>query len=72
MAGETVHWIATRIKAPLGALLCPAWLLTSSRLEVLGLVRACGRDALQVVMTGRPSIRDRPAMPFRVRRLDGR
>jgi hypothetical protein len=67
MAGGTVHWITTRIKAPLGALLCPAWLLTSSRLEVLGPVRACGRDALQVVMTRRPSIRDRPVMPFRVR-----
>jgi hypothetical protein len=66
MAGETAHWI-TEIEAPLGALLCPAWLLASSRLEVLGPVRACGRDALQVVMTRRPSIRDRQARPFRQR-----
>lgn len=66
MAGETVHWI-TKIEAPLGALLCPAWLLTSSRLEVLGPVRACGRDALQVVMTRRPSIRDQQVRPFRLR-----
>jgi hypothetical protein len=66
MAGETVHWI-TKVEAPLGALLCPAWLLTSSRLEVLGLVRACGRDALRVVMTRRPSIRDQQVRPFRLR-----
>jgi hypothetical protein len=66
IAGETVHWI-TGIEAPLGALLCPAWLLTSSRLDVLGPVRACGRDALRVVMTTQPSIRGREVRPFRLR-----
>jgi hypothetical protein len=44
---------------PLPALLCPAWLLTSYRLEVQGQVRACGRDALHVVATRRPGIRGR-------------
>ncbi len=42
---------------PLRPLLCPAWLLTGSRLEVRGRVSACGRDALHVVATRRPSIR---------------
>jgi hypothetical protein len=66
MAGETVQWI-TGIDAPLGALLCPAWLLTSSRLDVLGPVRACGRDAWRVAMTRRPSIRDRYFSPAHLR-----
>jgi hypothetical protein len=44
---------------PLRALLCPAWLLMSSRLEVRGQVSACGRDALHVVVTRRPSIHGR-------------
>jgi hypothetical protein len=66
MAGRAVGWI-TRIEAPLGALLCPAWMLAGSRLEVLGPVRACGRDALQVMVTRRPSIRDRQASSFRMR-----
>ena len=42
---------------PLRPLLCPAWLLTGSRLEVRGRMSACGRDALHVVATRRPSIR---------------
>src|SRR5690242_15177947 len=42
---------------PLRHLLCPAWLLTSSRLEVRGRVSACERDALHVVATRRPSLR---------------
>jgi hypothetical protein len=67
MAGQTTHWITTKIEAPLGALLCPAWMLVGSQLEVLGSVRACGRDALQVVMTRRPSIRDRPFRSFHMR-----
>ena len=65
MAGHTA-WI-TKIEAPLGALLCPAWMLVGSRLEVLGPVQACGRDALQVVMTRRPSIRDWQFRSFRMR-----
>ncbi|HEX5287727.1 MAG TPA: hypothetical protein VFX25_02570, partial [Streptosporangiaceae bacterium] len=67
MAGRTAPWITSRIEAPFSLLLCPAWMLTSSRLEVLGPVRACGRDALRVVMTRRPSIRDRPARSFAMR-----
>jgi len=35
-------------------LLCPAWLLESSRLEVRGRVRVCGREALDVVASARP------------------
>jgi hypothetical protein len=42
---------------PLRPLLCPAWLLTGSRLEVRGRVSACERDALHVVATRRLSIR---------------
>ena len=45
-------------EAPLPMLLCPAWLLRSSRLEVRGHVTACGRDALDVVATVRDSIMD--------------
>ena len=44
---------------PLPMLLCPAWLLRSSRLEVRGHVIACGRDALHVVATERATIGDR-------------
>jgi hypothetical protein len=39
-------------------LLCPAWLLRSSRLEVRGHVTACGRDALHVVATRRAGLGD--------------
>ena len=49
------HWIEGP-EPPLPMLLCPAWLLRSSRLEVRGHVTACGRDALHVIATERPSI----------------
>ena len=52
----SVHWISGP-EPPIRELLCPAWLLESSRLEVRGPVRACGRDALDVVVTRRPSVR---------------
>ena len=54
-AGGTVHWISGP-RPPLPLLLCPAWLLTESRLDVTGLVSACGRDALHVVATGKPGL----------------
>jgi hypothetical protein len=56
---QSVHWVSGP-QAPLARLLCPAWLLDSSRLEVRGSSRACGRDALDVVMTRRPSLRTGP------------
>jgi hypothetical protein len=45
--GETAHWVSGP-EPPLRTLLCPAWLLTGSRLEAQGHVTACGRDALRV------------------------
>jgi hypothetical protein len=51
---------------PLPMLLCPAWLLRSSRIEVRGHVSACGRDALHVVATERATIGDR-VIPRRLR-----
>src|ERR1035438_7520584 len=51
----TVHWISGP-EPPLRTLLCPAWLLKSSRLEARGRVSACGRDALRVVVTRRQGI----------------
>src|SRR5258707_15801828 len=54
----SVHWISAP-EPPIRELLCPAWLLESSRLEGQGRVRACGRDALDVVVTRRPSVRRR-------------
>ena len=54
----TVHLIGGP-EPPLRAMLCPAWLLMSSRLEVRGRVSACGRDALHVVVTRRPGIQGR-------------
>lgn len=53
-------------KPPLPMLLCPAWLLRSSRIEVRGHVTACGRDALHVVATERATIGDR-VKPRRLR-----
>jgi hypothetical protein len=53
---KSVHWVSGP-QAPLARLLCPAWLLDSSLLEVRGNTRACGRDALDVVMTRRPTLR---------------
>jgi hypothetical protein len=50
---QDAHWIEGP-EPPLPMLLCPAWLLRSSRLEVLGHATACGRDALHVIATERP------------------
>jgi hypothetical protein len=55
--GET-RWISGP-EPPLADLLCPAWMLTGSRLEVRGRTRACGRDALHVVVTPRPTLYER-------------
>ncbi len=52
----SVHWISGP-EPPIRELLCPAWLPESPRLEVRGRARACGRDALDVVVTRRPSVR---------------
>jgi hypothetical protein len=54
-----VHWISSPT-APLNRMLCPAWLLQSSQLELRGRTRAYGRDAFDVVMTRRPTLRTRP------------
>jgi len=48
-----VRWVSGP-EPPLPELLCPAWLLVGSRLQVRGRVRACGRDAWQVLVTRRP------------------
>jgi hypothetical protein len=65
-----VHWVSGP-GAPLPMLLCPAWLLRSSRLEVRGHVTACGRDALHVVASERASIRDKGRMtPLRAGRTE--
>ncbi|MGH3410052.1 MAG: hypothetical protein ACRDRJ_47290 [Streptosporangiaceae bacterium] len=52
-ADDEVAWTGGP-EPPLDRLLCPAWLLNGSRLEVRGRVRACGREAIDVVMTRRP------------------
>jgi hypothetical protein len=52
---------------PMPRLLCPAWLLVDSRLQVRGRVQACGREALDVLMTPRPVLR-RAVAPYRVTR----
>src|ERR1039457_259057 len=54
----TVHWVSGP-EPPLRTLLCPAWLLKSSRLEERGRVSACGRDALRVVVTRRQGMEGR-------------
>jgi hypothetical protein len=59
-----VHWVKGP-QPPLPMLLCPGWLLRSSRLDLRGHVTACGRDALHVVATERPSVMD----PVRLNRL---
>jgi hypothetical protein len=59
------HWTGEP-GPPLPMLLCPAWLLRSSRLEVWGHITACGRDALHVVATERPGV-GVPVSPTRVR-----
>jgi hypothetical protein len=48
-----VHWVSGP-QPPLPELLCPAWLLTGSQLQVRGRVRACGRDAWDVLVSPRP------------------
>ncbi len=55
--GGSVHWISGPA-APLARLLCPAWLLECSRLELRGRTRVCRRDAFDVVVTRRPSLSD--------------
>jgi hypothetical protein len=55
----SVHWVSGP-QAPLARLLCPAWLLDSSQLEVRGSTQVCGREALDVVMTRRPTLRTAP------------
>jgi hypothetical protein len=52
VAGE-VHWVSGP-ESPLPELLCPAWILVGSRLQVRGRVRAFGRDAWDVLITRRP------------------
>jgi hypothetical protein len=67
----SVHWVS-RPEPPLPRMLCPAWLLEDSVLRVSGRVRACRRDAFDVVMTERTGQRDGsvaeddPAGPVRV------
>jgi hypothetical protein len=56
---QSVHWVSGP-QAPLSRMLCPAWLLDGSRLEVRGSTRFCGREALDVVMTRRPTLRTAP------------
>jgi hypothetical protein len=46
------HWVSGP-EPPLPDLLCPAWLLISSQLELRGAARACGRDAFRVGVTRR-------------------
>jgi hypothetical protein len=49
----SVRWISGP-EPPLRRLLCPAWLLDGSVLEVRARVRACGRDAIDADVTRRP------------------
>jgi len=53
IAEGEVHWISGP-EPPVRRLLCPAWLLESSGLEVRGRVRVCGREALDVVASVGP------------------
>jgi hypothetical protein len=55
---DEVHWFSGP-EPPLRDLLCPAWLLAGSRLEVGGRTRACGRDALEVAVTARSTLYER-------------
>jgi hypothetical protein len=57
-AGGDVHWVSGP-EPPLPELLCPAWLLISSQLEVRGDVRVCGRDAFHVEVTRRAGLNRR-------------
>jgi hypothetical protein len=60
--GDGVTWISGP-EPPMPRMLCPEWLLANSRLEVRGRVQACGRDAIDAVMTRRPGVR-RPITPY--------
>jgi hypothetical protein len=60
-----VHWYS-RPEPPLPDLLCPAWLLISSELELRGEARACGRDAFRVGVTSRAG-RHRHRVPAQFR-----
>ena len=53
-----MHW-GSGPAPPLPELLCPAWLLISSQLEVHGEARACGRDAFRVEATRRAGLNRR-------------
>jgi hypothetical protein len=64
-SGGDVHWVSAP-EPPLPELLCPAWLLISSQLEVLGNARACGRDAFRVEATRRAGL-NRPNAPSQFR-----
>ena len=59
---SSVHWISGP-EPPLRRLLCPAWLLEDSALEVVGRDRACGRDAFDVAVSRRARSRAVPALP---------
>jgi hypothetical protein len=61
-AGGDVHWVSGP-EPPLAELLCPAWLLISSQLEVRGAARACGRDAFRVEVTRRAGLNRRHVPP---------
>lgn len=56
--GGEVHWVSGP-EPPLPDLLCPAWLLISSHLELRGPTRACGRDAFRVEATIRAGFNHR-------------
>ena len=63
--GGDVHWVSGP-EPPLPELLCPAWLLISSQLEVRGDARVCGRDAFHVEVTRRAGLNRRKVpSPFR-------
>lgn len=64
-ANESSVHLVGRPGPPLRALLSPAWLLRSSTLEVRGRARACGRDALHVMVTRRPGAQGRAASAHR-------
>jgi hypothetical protein len=57
-AAGDVHWVSGP-EPPLLELMCPAWLLISSQLEVRGNARVCGRDAFHVEMTRRAGLNRR-------------
>jgi hypothetical protein len=64
--GDRVSFISGP-EPPMPRLLCPAWLLAHSVLQVRGRTQACGREAIDVVMTPRPGTSGRvvPLRPAR-------